>query len=135
MQTALLVIHILITISLIGLILIQRGKGADIGAAFGSGASNTVFGSQGSASFLTRTTAILATLFFITSLSLAYFSTQKVEKKSVTEISAPAAPVNMDENTPAVTESAVPSDVPDVPASGSGNQETPDVPEPTPDQK
>ena len=139
MQTALLVIHILITISLIGLILIQRGKGADIGAAFGSGASNTVFGSQGSASFLTRTTAILATLFFITSLSLAYFSTQKVEKKSVTEISAPVAPVNMDENTPAATQttapSDVPADVPDVPASGSGNQETPDVPEPTPDQK
>ena len=139
MQTALLVIHILITISLIGLILIQRGKGADIGAAFGSGASNTVFGSQGSASFLTRTTAILATLFFITSLSLAYFSTQKVDKQSVTDISAPAAPVNMDKNTPAVTEPAVPSDVPtdvpDVPASGPGNQETSDVPEPPPDQK
>jgi preprotein translocase subunit SecG len=138
MQTALLVIHILITISLIGLILIQRGKGADIGAAFGSGASNTVFGSQGSASFLTRTTAILATLFFITSLSLAYFSTQKVDKQSVTEISAPVAPENMNENTPAVTEPAVPSDVPadvpDVPASGSGNQETSDVPEPPPDQ-
>ena len=94
MQTALLVVHILITLALIGLILIQRGKGADIGAAFGSGASNTVFGSQGSASFLTRTTAILATLFFITSLSLAYFSTQKVDKQSVTEITIPEAPAS-----------------------------------------
>jgi len=74
------IFHIFLCVGLIGLILIQHGKGADAGAAFGSGASATVFGSQGSGSFLTRTTAILATTFFITSLTLAYFSIQRIEK-------------------------------------------------------
>lgn len=95
MQTALLAAHVIITIALIGLILIQRGKGADVGAAFGSGASQTVFGSQGSASFLTRTTAALATLFFLTSLTLAYFSTQGTERASVTDMVAPASTVDV----------------------------------------
>jgi preprotein translocase subunit SecG len=66
-----IVVHILLGISIIGLVLMQQGKGADAGAAFGSGASGSVFGAQGSASFLSRTTAIFATLFFITSLGLA----------------------------------------------------------------
>ena len=74
------IFHIFLCVGLVGLILIQHGKGADAGAAFGSGASATVFGSQGSGSFLTRTTAILATTFFITSLTLAYFSMQRIEK-------------------------------------------------------
>jgi preprotein translocase subunit SecG len=82
--------HVLLSIGLVGLILIQHGKGADAGAAFGSGASSTVFGSQGSASFLSRTTAILATLFFISSLILAYLSSQvkgpdSVMKDTVTQ--------------------------------------------------
>ena len=81
----LVVFHVFISIALIGLILIQHGKGADAGAAFGSGASATVFGSQGSGSFLTRTTAVLATLFFVTSLTLAYFTIQRIEPKSVLE--------------------------------------------------
>lgn len=88
-------IHVLLTIGLIGLILLQRGKGADIGAAFGSGASSTVFGSQGSASFLTRTTAVLATLFFVMSLTLAYLSGQRVEQQSVTEFGAPPPEVDL----------------------------------------
>jgi len=134
MQTAILVTHVLITICLIGLILIQRGKGADIGAAFGSGASNTVFGSQGSASFLTRTTAILATLFFITSLSLAYISTKNVETKSVTEITMPAEPTTTDDAAPVKVEPEIPSDVPEVPAQPSDKQDIPDVPEPVSDQ-
>ena len=74
MQSILLVIHLLLSISLIVLILLQHGKGADAGAAFGSGASATVFGSRGSTSFLSRTTAILATLFFTVSLALAILS-------------------------------------------------------------
>ncbi len=130
MQTVLIVIHVLITMALIGLILIQRGKGADIGAAFGSGASNTVFGSQGSASFLTRTTAILATLFFISSLSLAYFSTKKVERNSVTEISTPASPT-VPEAPAGADETAQPSDTPDVPPTPvSGDQNKTDAPDP-----
>ena len=87
MLTVLTVTHVVVTITLIVLVLIQRGKGADVGAAFGSGASNTVFGSQGSASFLTRTTAVLATLFFVISLTLAYMTSQLVGKQtSVTDV-------------------------------------------------
>jgi preprotein translocase subunit SecG len=71
-------------------VLIQHGKGADAGAAFGSGSSATVFGSQGSASFLTRLTAVLATGFFITSLSLAYFTREAVKEGQDTSISIPA---------------------------------------------
>jgi len=85
METVILIVHVLAAVGLITLILLQQGKGADMGAAFGSGASSTVFGSQGSASFMTRSTAILATVFFITSLSLAYFTGQGVSRKSVTE--------------------------------------------------
>lgn len=79
MQTVLVVIHMFVALGVIGLVLIQHGKGADAGAAFGSGASATVFGSQGSASFLTRATAVLAASFFITSMVLAYFSGQSQE--------------------------------------------------------
>ncbi|WP_428240205.1 preprotein translocase subunit SecG [Gynuella sp.] len=74
-----IIIHVFLAIGVIGFILMQRGKGAEAGASFGSGASQTVFGSQGSANFLSRTTAILATGFFITSLTLAYFAKQKAE--------------------------------------------------------
>ena len=72
-----LVTHTLIAIGIIALVLLQRGKGADAGAAFGAGASGTVFGARGSSSFFSRTTAILATAFFATSLTLAYLSSQR----------------------------------------------------------
>ncbi len=77
MYQAIIVIHILLGLSIIGLILMQQGKGADAGATFGGGASGSVFGAQGAASFLSRTTAILATLFFITSLGLAWINGNK----------------------------------------------------------
>lgn len=70
----LLVVHIIVSIALIGLVLLQQGKGAEAGVAFGSGASQTLFGSQGSGNFLTRLTAICATIFFATSLSMAYLA-------------------------------------------------------------
>lgn len=70
----LLVVHILLGCAVIGFVLLQHGKGADMGAAFGSGASGSLFGSSGSANFLSRTTAILAALFFVSSLSLSYFA-------------------------------------------------------------
>lgn len=72
LYTILVVVQVLIAVSLVGLILLQHGKGADAGAAFGSGASGTVFGARGSANFLSRATAALATVFFAVSLSLAY---------------------------------------------------------------
>lgn len=71
MYQFIIVIHVLLGMGVIGLVLMQQGKGADAGAAFGSGSSGSVFGAQGAASFLSRTTAILATLFFVTSLGLA----------------------------------------------------------------
>ncbi len=77
MKELILVVHVLAAVTLVALVLIQHGKGADMGAAFGSGASQTLFGSRGSANFLTRTTAVLATIFFITSLSLVYLSTRE----------------------------------------------------------
>ncbi|MES2772035.1 MAG: preprotein translocase subunit SecG [Pseudomonadota bacterium] len=72
-----LTVHVIAAISVIALVLMQQGKGADMGAAFGSGASGSLFGATGSANFLSRTTAILATVFFITSLSLAYMASAK----------------------------------------------------------
>jgi preprotein translocase subunit SecG len=91
MQTILVVFHLFLAIGLIGLILIQHGKGADMGAAFGSGASGTVFGSKGSASFLTRLTAVLATLFFITSMVMAYFASQRDEGSVIFDTLQPPA--------------------------------------------
>jgi preprotein translocase subunit SecG len=77
-QTGLLILQVLVAIALIGIILIQHGKGADAGAAFGSGASATVFGAQGSGNFLTRTTSVLALIFLLNSLALAYIAGQRV---------------------------------------------------------
>lgn len=85
MYSLFLGIHILIALTLIGLILLQHGKGADVGAAFGSGASSTVFGARGSATFLSRATAILAILFFSNSSFLAYLSTNTGGQKSIIE--------------------------------------------------
>lgn len=76
-QQAVLIGHTLIAILIIALVLLQRGKGADAGAGFGAGASGTVFGAQGSSSFFSRATAVLATAFFISSLTLAYLSSQR----------------------------------------------------------
>jgi preprotein translocase subunit SecG len=91
LNTIVLVIHVLVGVMMVGLILIQRGKGADAGAAFGSGASGTVFGARGSANFLSRSTAILAAIFFCTSLGLAYLGTQQEAPKSLLDVPAESA--------------------------------------------
>ena len=78
MQTTILTIHIILAVILIILVLVQQGKGADAGAAFGSGASSTVFGARGSATFMNKITTIIALSFFVTSLSLAYISSNKL---------------------------------------------------------
>ena len=70
-------LHVLVALGIIGLVLLQHGKGADMGSGFGGGASGSLFGATGSANFLSRATAVLATLFFITSLGLAYLATNK----------------------------------------------------------
>lgn len=95
LETTVIVVHILVSLGLIGLVMIQQGKGAEAGASFGGGASQTVFGSQGSGSFLTRMTAYLAVIFFVTSISLAVIAKQKAEVSSSEEgILAPAEMVN-----------------------------------------
>jgi preprotein translocase subunit SecG len=96
-QTLAVVVHVLLAAGIIGLVLLQRGRGADAGAGFGAGASGTVFGARGSGSFLSRTTAVLATLFFITSLGLSYLFSQVKAPTSVvdrvqTELPAPVQP-------------------------------------------
>ena len=77
LTTVLIVLHVLVALTIIGLVLLQHGKGADMGSGFGGGASGSLFGATGSANFLSRTTAVLAALFFILSLALAYTATRK----------------------------------------------------------
>lgn len=84
MTNILLVIHVLATLAIVVLVLLQQGKGADMGAAFGGG-SGTLFGARGSANFLSRATAVLATIFFLTSMSLAYIYGTSSQPQSVTE--------------------------------------------------
>jgi len=91
--TLLLALQILSALVMIGLILIQHGKGADMGAAFGSGSSGSLFGASGSANFMSRATAALATVFFVTTLALAYYGTARpVSSGSVLEGPAAGAP-------------------------------------------
>ena len=89
LQTLAVVFHALLAFAIIAIVLLQRGKGADAGAGFGAGASGTVFGARGSASFLSRTTAVLATLFFLSSLGLTYlFSRQQAPTSVVDTVAA-----------------------------------------------
>jgi preprotein translocase subunit SecG len=91
--TAVLAVQMLTAVGMIGLILIQHGKGADMGAAFGSGSSGSLFGASGSANFLSHTTAVLAGIFFVCTLALAYFGNLRpVESGSVLERAVNAAP-------------------------------------------
>ena len=92
-ETVLIGVHFLIAVALIGFILMQHGKGADMGAAFGSGASGSLFGAAGSANFLSRTTAILATVFFLSSLGLTYLATNhEAARDLMQQGAAPKAP-------------------------------------------
>ncbi len=83
METLIWVVHVITAVVLIGLVLLQHGKGADMGAAFGSGSAGSLFGSSGSANFLSRSTAVAATVFFITSLSLTYLSAKPAQQAGV----------------------------------------------------
>ena len=118
MQTILVVVHLFLALGLIGLVLMQHGKGADAGAAFGSGASGTVFGASGAANFLSRATAMLATLFFVTSLALAWYAMQVTDQPGLmegVEATQPAPDTGMPE-IPGVSVTPPPSEIPAVPA-------------------
>jgi len=109
LEIFILVIHVVAAAGLIGLVLLQHGKGADMGAAFGSGASGSLFGSSGSANFLSRTTAVLAAVFFLTSMGLTYVTGHKPQSTSVMEghkteqPAAPAAPTGPTQTVPPTT--------------------------------
>ncbi|MBK5940891.1 preprotein translocase subunit SecG [Halochromatium roseum] len=139
MQLILTVLHLVLAIGLIALVLLQHGKGADAGAAFGSGASSTVFGAQGSGSFLSRSTAIIATLFFVTSIALAYFAARVGEPGGLMEgidLSVPSAPAGDAVDIPAAgsaTSGDLPS-VPEMPASDISPAAERDLPLPAVDQ-
>jgi preprotein translocase subunit SecG len=100
--TLVVVLHVLLAAGIIGLVLLQRGRGADAGAGFGAGASGTVFGARGSASFLSRATAVMATLFFVTSLGLSYLFSRNVEPTSVMDRVVTEQEVPMPETMPTV---------------------------------
>ena len=96
LETGLLILHLLVAAAICGFVLLQHGKGADMGAAFGSGSSGSLFGAAGSANFLSRTTAILAAIFFASSLGLTWFATTRgapsgVMQKGIMEKMAPKA--------------------------------------------
>ncbi len=113
--TALLAVQMLTALSMIGLILIQHGKGADMGAAFGSGSSGSLFGASGSANFLSRTTAVLAAVFFAATLLLAYFGNLRApEGGSVLERAATTAPA------PAAAASGAAAQIPGTAAPAAG---------------
>ena len=146
MDILLHVVHVLAALSLIGLVLLQHGQGADAGASFGAGSSNTVFGSAGSANFLTRATAVCALVFFLTSMGLAWQARQQanavdpglpqaatVDQESevpATEVPAPAQAPAADSS-----ESVPESDVPSAPAAPESSSDVPaagvDSPAPT----
>ena len=107
LSAVILVFHVLVAVAVCGLVLLQHGKGADMGAAFGSGSSGSLFGASGSANFLSRSTGVLAALFFVTSLALTWFSVHKPHPTSVMDrvkTEQPAAPV-----TPAAPPAAPPA--------------------------
>ena len=102
METLIWVVHVLSAISVIVLVLLQHGKGADMGAAFGSGSSGSLFGASGSANFMSRMTGGLAALFFITSLGLTYLSSHKTESGGVMDKAIPVQSSKPVETAPAV---------------------------------
>ena len=90
-------LHVILAIALIVLVLLQQGKGADMGAAFGSGSSGSLFGASGSATFLSRTTGVVAAMFFITSMSLTYMSINQTEDLGVMGLMDDAVEIQNDE--------------------------------------
>lgn len=115
MYQALIISHTLIALGIVTLVLLQHGRGADAGAAFGSGASGTVFGAQGSASFLTRTTGVLAALFFATSLGLAILGDTRISDEGFMDLPASeAVPTDLPPGQVELIQDLV-SDFPDLP--------------------
>jgi preprotein translocase subunit SecG len=130
LQSIVLVLHVLIAIAICGFVLLQHGKGADMGAAFGSGSSGSLFGASGSANFLSRTTAILAAVFFASSLGLTYFGSQTAPKSAVDRSIMDTAPASKSSEiptpaSPATPAPGAPSKAPESSGPASKSQEVP----------
>ena len=115
MRDVILIIDILSALGVIGLVLLQQGKGADMGAAFGSGGSQTLFGSRGTANFLTRATAVLAAVFFVCNLTLAYLAADRTQPSSVTSTPADVPQVPTAPQVPSPPNEPAKPSVPEVP--------------------
>lgn len=129
MEQIILIVHLLVALAIIGLIMLQQGKGAEMGASFGAGASQTLLGSAGSTNILTRATAWLVVLFFATSFGLALLATEKTRVVEELDLQLPAAE---ERQAPAAEESEVPqidSDVPAAEPADNANTSEGDVPE------
>lgn len=139
-QKAVLIAHTIIALLIIVLVLLQRGKGADAGAAFGAGASGTVFGARGSSSFFSRATAVCATAFFVSSLTLAYLSSQSSTAPTSLLEDAPVVEETTDEVVPALSdEMPVADDLPALEAPEGEMENSGELPEleedPAPDSE
>ena len=140
LESLLLVLHLLTAVAVCGFVLLQHGKGADMGAAFGSGASGSLFGAAGSANFLSRTTAILATVFFLTSLALTWLAASHSTSRSAVEsgvmdklpatkaVDVPAAPAGAPAAPAAPAVPAEPPKAPAAPAGGAPESKSGEVP-------
>jgi preprotein translocase subunit SecG len=131
LQTLAVVFHVLLAVAIVAIVLLQRGKGADAGAGFGAGASGTVFGARGSASFLSRTTAVLATMFFLTSLGLTYLFSQRKEATSVVDTVTQEAPAPATTPAPLPMLPAAPATSTPAPATGTESAPAAQVPPPS----
>ncbi len=124
LETVLLVVHLLVAAAVCGLVLLQHGKGADMGAAFGSGSSGSLFGAAGSANFLSRSTAILAAVFFVSSLGLTYLGTTHAPRDLMQQGvmgDAPATKPGDVPAAPAAPKDAAPTPTPAAPAAPAGS--------------
>ena len=112
MENLILIIHVITSLTVIGLVLIQHGKGADAGAAFGGGNSGSVFGVQGSSNFLTRATAISVTIFFCTSIALAFIASSKHKTSSAANIAIENSELTNNETQDITEKNSVSQDIP-----------------------
>ena len=122
-EILILLVHVIAAIGVIGLVLLQHGKGADMGAAFGSGSSGSLFGSSGSANFLSRTTAVLAAVFFLTSMGLTYVTSHKPQQASVMDSHKTEQPA-----TPSPGAAPAATDKPAESAPADGSSKAKDIP-------
>lgn len=125
LESVIIIVHLVAAIALVGLVLIQQGKGAEAGASFGSGASATVFGAQGTGSFFGRITAILATVFFATSLGLAYYAKQRAT--GVDDLGLPSIVIQQEQKAVQKPQSDIPALEEDAATAGEAGGDLPQL--------